>query len=136
MTKSTANLILTQLRYIVWSETRGVYNLRRIESDSKVIESVALLYCPGPVDQVDCVKLIEFDVSQLPGKEATIPKIIHHWGLLDARRIEESGVNAYSIPRADFGTVIDEGLTFQRPGDIDRVRHAVWMFTGEVLCFN
>lgn len=136
MTKSTANLILTQMGYIVCSETRGVYHLRRIDGDSAVIESVALLYCPGPVDQVDRVKLIEFDVSEVPDKEATIPKIIQHWGLLDARRIEESGVNAYSIPRPDFGTVIEEGLTYQRPDSHDRLRHAVRMSTGEVLCFN
>lgn len=136
MTKSTTNLILTQMGYLVCSETRGVYYLRRIDSDSKVIESVALLYCPGPVDQVDRVKLIEFDVSQVPDKEAIIPKIIQHWGVLDARRIEESGVNAYSIPRTEFGVVIQEGLTFQRPDDLDRVRHAVRMSTGEVFCFN
>lgn len=136
MTKSTANLILTHMGYTICSETRGVYHLRRIVSDSEVLESVALFYCPGPVDQVDHVKFIEFDVSQVPDKEATIPRIVQHWGLLDARRIEESGVNAYSIPRTSFGEVIEGGLTFQRPDDLDRVRHAVRMTSGEVVCIN
>ena len=136
MTNTTAGSILSRMGYTICSETRGVYHLRRIDDDSIVIDSVALFHCPGTINQTDRVKFIEFDVSQVPDKEATIPKIIQHWGLLDARRIEESGVNAYSIPRADFGTVIEEDLTFQRPGDIDRVRHAVTMSTGEVLCFN
>lgn len=136
MTNTTAGLILSRMGYTICSETRGVYHLRRIDGDSIAVDSVALFHCPGPIDQIDRVKFIEFDVSQVPDKEATIPKIVKHWGLLDARRIEESGVNAYSIPLIDFGTVSEEGLTFQRPDDLDRLRHAVRMSTGEVLCFN
>lgn len=136
MTTPTANIILSQLGYSVCSVSRGVYHLRRVQNESTVIESVALIYCPGTIDEVDRVKLIELDVSQVADKKATIPKIIQHWGLLDARRIEESGVDAYTISRADFGGVIEEGLTFQRPGDTERLRHAVRMSTGEVVCFN
>lgn len=136
MTNTTADFILSRMGYAICSETHGVYHLRRIDGDSKIVDSVALFYCPGAIDQVDRVKFIEFDASQVPNKEEMIPKIIQHWGLLDARRIEESGVNAYSIPRTDFGVVIEEGLTFQRPDDLDRLRHAVRMSMGEILCFN
>lgn len=132
----TANLILSRMGYTVCSETRGVYHLRRIYGDSQFSDSVALLYCPGPVDQVDGIKFIEVDVNQVPDKAATIPKVIQLWGRFDARRIEESGIYVYTIPRTDFGGVIEEGLTYPRPDDPDRLRYAVRMTTGEVLCFN
>lgn len=135
MTNAVANLVLSQLGYTVCSETLGVYHLRRVDADSAATDSVALFYCPGPVDQVDRIKFIEFDLTGIADREVTIPKIIRHWALLDARRIEESGVSAYSIPRIDFGHVAEGDLTYPRP-DSDRLRHAVRMSTGEVLCYN
>lgn len=136
MTKTSSNSILSRMGYAICSESRGIYHLRRIAGAGEPIDSVALFYCPGPVDQVDRVKFIEFDVSGVPNKEIMISKIVQHWGLLDARRIEESGVNSYTIPRADFGVVIEGDLTFKRPDDIDRLRHAARMATGEIVCFN
>lgn len=136
MTNINTYLTLSRMGYTICSEIRGVYHLRRNDDTSGVIDSVALLYCPGPIDQIEHIKFLEFDVSQVPNKEATIPKIVEHWGLLDARRIEASGIDSYAIPRTHFGTVIEDGLTFPRPGDHDRLRHAVRMSAGETLCFN
>jgi hypothetical protein len=128
------NTIFQRLGLTVVSIEKGVYHLKRAETEGAVKRDlVGLLFSATPLgSQPAQVKLF----LQESSAEASAARIIFHWQTLDARRFEESGLEPHEFDVA--AELIPEPAVeqrFMRP-DGARVRHAVKLATGEVVCYN
>jgi hypothetical protein len=128
------NTIFQRLGLTVVSVDKGVYHLRRLaEQDDPKRDLVGLLFSATPLDrQSPKVQLF----LQEGSAETSAARIIYHWQTLDARRFEESGLEPQELDvAAEFIPETALEQRFTRP-DGARVRHAVKLTTGEVVCYN
>ncbi|MGW8391479.1 hypothetical protein [Pseudoduganella sp. HUAS MS19] len=117
----------------------GVYHLEnKLSKGSASAEYIALLYSPAPISSE--TKLIQLFVQRVPDPlpiDMTPTQIQIHWQNLDARRLEESGLEPITI---DLPT--DEQwnqlpmVEYVRPSETRRIRHCVQLPTGDVVCYN
>ncbi len=128
----TTKTIFQSLRLAVLSVENGVYHLqRRDEANQSQGDVVGLLFAEAPVRPGrQTVKLFMQDVQGVP-----TARVIYHWQTLDARRFEESGLEPLEVELSDEQIA---GLTDQRYTRPDgvRLRYAVRLGTGEVICYN
>jgi hypothetical protein len=127
--------ILTTFGFESLAFEKGVYHLRRMnQNPPNIIDSVGLLFSAEPITtnaNLDLMLLV-YDI------EPSIPAapILKHWQTLDARRLEESGIypRTFSVGReyVDLNQTIQE---YARPYD-GRVRYAVVLTSGDVVCYN
>lgn len=117
----------------------GVYHLKKtVIVNVAAKEYIALLYSPAPMTPE--TTSIQIFLQQVP---APLPKDISplqiqiHWQKLDARRLEESGVESVTI---EMPSNIERNelptIKYVRPGEMRRIRHCVQLLTGDVVCYN
>lgn len=110
----------------------GVYHLRKRLSATEHVDQVGLLLTEAPVAAQSSVKLFLFDVPA----GTPVTRIVDHWKNLDARRMEESGLLPLHVRRDDkYLGAPREAVEYPRPDGV-RMRHAVKMQSGDVVCFN
>jgi hypothetical protein len=127
-------LVLNSLGFEVLGYQAGVYHLqRRTEGAHLSFDGVALLYAP----KMDTREIHLFLRNRLE-EGALAPEIedlVDLWAGLDARRLEEAGLEPVRFVRDAevFGTA---GAVLEIPRPEGGVRHVVKMETGELVCWN
>ncbi|WP_434715692.1 hypothetical protein [Paraburkholderia sp. A3RO-2L] len=125
--------LFQQMGLTVKSQTKGVYHFTRRDHSGRQMDMVGLLLSAAPMaHREQRVKLFLQDV-----REGVSPAdVVEHWQNLDARRFEETGLQAIeleldadAIPKQ----VVAQRIT--RPDGV-RVRHAVQLVSGDVVCYD
>jgi hypothetical protein len=132
--------LLQQLGFILVGQMNGgVYHVKSNPTNGTApAEYIALLYSPAPITpKTKFLKLftllmpapLPIDISPL--------QIQTHWQNLDARRLEESGLEPITVDLAP-GTQLDnlQAIEYVRPGETWRIRYCVQLPTGDVVCSN
>lgn len=118
------------LGFDVQSMENGVYHLTRFDGQ-RTVHYVALLHAEKPAEPPG-IALQLFMVEAPKGEP--IQNVIRHWSTLDARRLAESGIQPIFF---DWSPVTPAGVVareFARPDG--RVRYAVELSSGDVVCYN
>ena len=135
MAVNKPNSILNFLGYEVLAESDGVYHLRLVGGTR---EFIAVLHAEQPLTGIaDELKLLSYEVESGVSPQA----VMDHWKILDARQLEESGIEAQATLLSSG--YLPEGYVFglgqeqlhQRPQDRG-VRSTVTLTTGEVVSYN
>lgn len=122
---SQTNSVFTLLDLEVLRQESGVYLLRHKESTAV---RVGLLYrAQGAAAQQFKLFMYEVPASVLERE------VFEHWKTLDARRLEESGLTPLEVSLGFAPT--ERPVRILRPDGV-RVRHAVELSTGDVVCMN
>ncbi|MBU9200231.1 hypothetical protein KTD31_02270 [Burkholderia multivorans] len=123
-----------QMGLTVRSQDKGVYHFTRQDDSGRPVDMVGLMLSTSPMaaHRAHPVKLFLQDVTE--GVAAA--DVVEHWHNLDARRFEETGLQAIeleldeaAIPRQ----IVEQRIT--RP-DGTRIRHTVQLTSGDVVCYN
>lgn len=121
--------VLTQLGFVVAQERCGVYHVRRGNS----FNGVALLFTPG--DGTILLFTANLGAAETPDvSPAAIDRVMDAWAELDARRMEEAGVEAIELNPALCGKLSDLVLLVDRPEG--RTRYMRLAASGELICLN
>lgn len=127
--------IFGPLGLLVKSIEDGVYLFQRINEKGEATgeEVVGLLLLEAPLSfETTQVKLF----TQLVVADVSAARIIRHWQTLDARRLEESGLEALLLDiSADLIPDAAVEQAYTRPDGV-RLRHTVRLCSGEVVCYN
>jgi hypothetical protein len=129
-TTTPTTSVFESLGYQVMSRERGIYVLRNSKNPAAPA-AVALLLAPYPAAVPTLpVKLF---LQRVP---AGVPAeaIVAHWGELDARRFEETGLDPTLLELGPVADEVLEQLVFERPEG--GKRFAVKLPAGDVVCFN
>lgn len=110
----------------------GVYCLKpkdaEIEHD---LAFVGLLYADKPLEQPRAE--IQLYLQPVTEKDL-LPRVAAHWKTLDARRLAESGLTAMPLVLGSATLANLLGEHYARPDG--RVRYAVKLQSGDVICYN
>ncbi len=119
--------------------TGGVYHVRSNPTNGTTpIEYIALLYSPAPITlATGCLQLFTQRVTDPLPIDVSPLQIQTHWQSLDARRLEESGLEPITVELPP-GTQLDtlHVIEYARPGEAWRIRYCVQLPTGDVVCYN
>lgn len=128
------NTIFGALGYSVVSQEHGVYHLQYVSTDGEQkVDVVALLFASAPLSAEN--RQLKLFTQEVPA--GTPPaRIIYHWQMLDARRLEESGLMPLEL-EVNAGQVAGAlpEMTHTRPNGVS-IRHVVQLSTGESVCYN
>ena len=117
----------------------GVYHVRSNPTNGTVpVEYIALLYSPSPIaPETKCLQLFTQPVPDPLPKDVSPLQIQTHWHSLDARRLEESGLEPMTVA-LPAGMQVDklQVIEYARPGEAWRIRYCVQLPTGDVVCYN
>jgi len=122
---SQKNSVFSLLDLDVLRQESGVYLLQHKESTAV---RVGLLYRA----QTAAPQHLQLFMYEVP---PTVPvqEVFEHWKTLDARRLEESGLAPVEV---SLGFIpAERDVRFLRP-DGERIRVAVELSTGDVVCMN
>jgi hypothetical protein len=117
----------------------GVYHLRNNPTNGTTpVEYIALLYSPAPITPE--IERLQLFVQRVPDPlpiHVSPLQIQTHWHSLDARRLEESGLEPITVD-LPAGTQLDtlHVIEYARPGEAWRIRYCVQLPTGDVVCYN
>lgn len=121
--------VLAQLGFVVAQERCGVYHVRQ----GTTFDGVALLFTPG--DGTIHLLTTNLVAAETPDvSPAAIDRAIATWSDLDARRMEEAGVEAVELDPAKIGKLSDLVLLVERPDG--RTRYMRRAASGELICLN
>jgi len=119
--------------------TGGVYQVRSNPTNGTApVEYIALLYSPAPITPAtECLQLFTQRVPDPLPIDVSPRQIQTHWQSLDARRLEESGLEPITVDLPP-GTQLDtlHVIEYARPGEAWRIRYCVQLPTGDVVCYN
>lgn len=119
--------------------TGGVYHVRsNPKNGTAPVEYIALLYSPAPITPAtQCLQLFTQRVPDPLPIDVSALQIQTHWHSLDARRLEESGLEPITVD-LPAGTQLDtlQVIEYARPGETGRTRYCVQLPTGDVVCYN
>ncbi|HDR9105364.1 TPA: hypothetical protein QDB04_002205 [Burkholderia vietnamiensis] len=122
-----------QMGLTVQSQDKGVYHFTRQDDSGRQVDLVGLLLAAAPMAHcAQPVKLFLQDVRE----GASAADVVEHWHNLDARRFEETGLQAIEFELAADALpqqIVEQRIT--RP-DGARVRHAVQLVSGDVVCYD
>lgn len=110
------------------SERDGVYRLHN--SGGTDIVYIALLFSPEIVKPPRVA--LQLFTLQVPLTAADAAQKL--WAELDARRLAESGLTPMELALGPIELDAVKPLTFMRPDG--RTRHAVELFSGDIVCYN
>jgi hypothetical protein len=119
--------------------TGGVYHVRSNATNGTTpVEYIALLYSPAPITpETECLQLFTQRVPDPLPIDVSPLQIQTHWHNLDARRLEESGLEPMTVG-LPAGMPLDklQVIEYARPGEASRIRYCVQLPTGDVVCYN
>lgn len=119
--------------------TGGVYHARSNPTNGTApVEYIALLYSPAPITpETECLQLFTLPVPDPLPIDVSPLQIQTHWHNLDARRLEESGLEPMTVA-LPAGMQLDklQVIEYARPGEAWRIRYCVQLPTGDVVCYN
>lgn len=119
--------------------TGGVYNVRsNPTTGTTVVEYIALLYSPAPI--TPATQWLQLFTQRVPDPlpiDVSPHQIQTHWHNLDARRLEESGLEPITVG-LPAGMQLDklQVIEYVRPSEAWRIRYCVQLPTGDVVCYN
>lgn len=129
------NLGLTQVGPL----TGGVYHVRSNPTNGMApVEYIAVLYSQSPItSETECLQLFTQRVPNPLPIDASPLQIQTHWQSLNARRLEESGLEPMTVA-LPAGMQRDklQVIEYARPGEACRIRYCVQLPTGDVVCYN
>lgn len=102
------------------------------------VEYIALLYSPVLITPAtECLQLFTQRVPDPLPIDVSPHQIQTHWHNLDARRLEESGLEPITVG-LPAGMQLDklQVIEYARPGEAWRIRYCVQLPTGNVVCYN
>ena len=117
----------------------GVYHVRSNPTNGTApVEFIALLYSPAPI--TPATERLQLFTQRVPDPlpiDVSPLQIQTHWHGLDARRLEESGLEPITVDlparvQLDALHVIE----YARPGETGRIRYCVQLPTGDIVCYN
>jgi hypothetical protein len=117
----------------------GVYHVRSNPTNGTVpVEYIALLYSPVPI--TPATERLQLFTQRVPDPlpiDVSPLQIQTHWHSLDARRLEESGLEPIAVD-LPAGTQLDtlQVIEYARPDETGRIRYCVRLPTGDVVCYN
>lgn len=119
--------------------TGGVYHVSSNPTNGTApVEYMALLYSPAPITPAtECLQLFTQRVPDPLPIDVSPLQIQTHWRSLDARRLEESGLEPITVDLpagTQLGTL--QVIEYARPDETGRVRYCVRLPTGDVVCYN
>lgn len=124
--------IFSFLNYQVLSHESGVYHLQRSLGPGAFESFVGVLHTEDELKAPVDVKLFLFKLED--GVDPHV--VMNHWKNLDARRLEQSGIEPVTVELGkEYFYLAPVPVEFQRP-DGFRVRHAMRLQTGDVVCLN
>lgn len=140
----TTPSIFARLGYTVREQLYCAYRLQQRDLRGKLTyDGVGLLYAPVPIDEATHIELFELNGldpatgAWMAGRD--INDMLVQWGMMDARRIGESGLYSLPLDLADVspGPVLQDRLTMPRPEPEEgRLRHYAILYTGDHVCYN
>ncbi|WP_159696106.1 hypothetical protein [Massilia sp. 9I] len=117
----------------------GVYHVRSNPTNGTApVEYIALLYSPVPI--TPATERLQLFTQRVPDPlpiDVSPLQIQTHWHSLDARRLEESGLEPITVD-LPAGAQLDtlQVIEYARPGEAGRIRYCVQLPTGDVVCYN
>lgn len=133
-------MLLQRLGFTQVSRMKGgVYHVRsNPRAGAAYAEYIALLYSPAPITpKTKCLQLFTLPVQDPLPLDVSPLQIQTHWQNLDARRLEESGLDPITV---DLPAGIEWDklpvVEYTRPREAWRIRHCVQLPTGDVVCYN
>lgn len=117
----------------------GVYHVKSNSAAGTASgEYIALWYLPAPITpETKCLQLFTLPVPNPLPTDVSPLQIQTHWQNLDARRLEESGLEPITV---DLPAGIEwdklQTIEYARPREAWRIRHGVRLPTGDVVCYN
>lgn len=118
------------LGFDVQSLENGVYHLTRFDG-KRTVHYVALIHTAKPAAPPGMA--LQLFMVEAPQGEP-IHNVIRHWLTLDARRLAESGIEPLFLDWSPITEVNVTALEYRRPDG--RVRYAVALSSGDVVCYN
>jgi hypothetical protein len=119
--------------------TGGVYHVRsHPTTGTALVEYIALLYSPALITPATrCLQLFTLRIPDPLPIDVSPLQIQTHWHTLDARRLEESGLEPMTVG-LPAGMQLDklQVVEYARPGEAQRIRYCVQLPTGDVVCYN
>lgn len=119
--------------------TGGVYHVRsNPTTGTTAVEYIAVLYSPAPITPAtQCLQLFTQRVPDPLPIDVSPQQIQTHWHNLDARRLEESGLEPMAVG-LPVGMQLDklQVIEYVRPGEAWSIRYCVQLPTGDVVCYN
>lgn len=117
----------------------GVYHVRSNPTNGTApVEYIALLYSPVPITtETERLQLFMQRVPDPLPIDVSPLQIQTHWHSLDARRLEESGLEPITVDlpaRVQLDAL--QVIEYARPGETGRIRYCVQLPTGDVVCYN
>lgn len=117
----------------------GVYHVRSNPTNGTAsVKYIALLYSPARITpETKCLQLFTQQVPDPLPIDVSPLQIQTHWQNLDARRLEESGLEPVTVG-LPAGMQLDklQVIEYVRPGEAWRIRYCVQLPTGDVVCYN
>ena len=117
----------------------GVYHVRsNPTNETAPVEYIALLYSPAPITpETECLQVFTQRVPDPLPMDVSPLQIQTHWQNLDARRLEESGLEPITVD-LPAGAQLDrlQVIEYARPSEAWRIRYCVQLPTGDVVCYN
>jgi len=117
----------------------GVYHLKNNPANgAALVEYIALLYSPAPITpETERLQLFTQRVPDPLPIDVSPLQIQRHWHNLDARRLEESGLESITVD-LPTGLQLDtlQVIEYARPDETGRIRYCVQLPTGDVVCYN
>ena len=117
----------------------GVYHVKsNPAAGTACAQYIALLYSPAPLTpETKCLQLFTQRVPDPLPIDVSPLQIQTHWQSLDARRLEESGLEPITVD-LPAGTQLDtlHVIEYARPSEAWRIRYCVQLPTGDVVCYN
>ena len=117
----------------------GVYHVRSNPTNGRApAEYIALFYSPAPITpEIGRLQLFTQRVPDPLPIDVSPLQIQTHWHSLDARRLEESGLEPITVD-LPAGAQLDtlQVIEYARPGETGRIRYCVQLSTGDVVCYN
>lgn len=119
--------------------TGGVYHVRSNPTNGTTpVEYIALLYSPAPITPAtECLQLFTLRIPDPLPIDVSPLQIQTHWHTLDARRLEESGLEPMTVA-LPAGMQLEklQVIEYARPAETGRIRYCVQLPTGDVVCYN
>jgi hypothetical protein len=119
--------------------TGGVYHVRNNPTNGTApVEYIALLYSPVPITpKTECIQLFTQRVPDPLPIDVSPLQIQTHWHNLDARRLEESGLEPMTVG-LPAGMQLDklQVIEYARRGEAWSIRYCVQLPTGDMVCYN
>ena len=117
----------------------GVYHLKKcVANTARPTEYIAILYSPEPLNAN--TRSLQLFLQRVPHPlpiDMSTQQIQKHWQIIDARRLEESGLEPVTLTvsaNEEWNRL--QLVEYARPGDTGRIRHCVQLLTGDVVCYN